>query len=203
MHKLIVYLTILSIIWVPTPSLFRMEAKPTQESPKILEIKDDFLVDLKPKAIVELKKPVESIKPIESMKPIEQLVYRRVCSTNTFKSWMSFRAITSPSSRQYKLQSTANTNTVTGQRTVGDYIMVAMSGEYGPVGSKYIVTFLDESAIKVIIGDIKHEGCTSGDSSMIEFIVDPNLIPKSIITSGNYNLIYKGKIVTIVEDHSK
>jgi len=198
MHKLIVYLTILSIIWFPTPSLFRVETKPAQELPKILEIKDDFLVDLKPKAIVKLKEPTVSTKPVG------QLVYRRVCSTNTFKSWMSFRAITSPSSRQYKLQSIAKTNAITGQRTVGDYIMVAMSGEYGPVGNRYVITFLDESAIKVIIGDIKHEGCTSsGDNSMIEFIVDPKLLPKSIRTSGNYNSIYKGRIVTIAEDHSK
>jgi len=200
MHKLIVYLTILSIIFFHSPPVIQAEAKPSQEAPKVLEIKDDFLVDLKPKAKVELKEPTESL---VSAKPVEPLVYRRVCSTNTFKSWMSFRAITSPSSRQYKLQSTAKTNSVTGQRTVGDYIMVAMSGEYGPVGNKYIITFLDESAIKVIIGDIKHEGCTSSDSSMIEFIVDPKLIPKSIRTSGNYNSIYKGKIVSIVEDHSK
>jgi hypothetical protein len=201
MHKLIVYLTIFSIICFNTPEVFRVEARSTQEGPKLLEIKDDFLADLKPKAVVKLKEPTESV---VSTKPVEQLPHRRVCSTNTFKSWMSFRAITSPSSRQYKLQRIAKTNAITGQRTVGDYIMVAMSGEYGPVGNKYIITFLDESAIKVIIGDIKHEGCTSsGDNSMIEFIVDPKLIPKSIRTSGNYNLIYKGKIVSIVEDHSK
>jgi len=124
---------------------------------------------------------------------------REVCSTSTFKSWMDFRAITSKSSVQYKLQQSATTDKNYGFRMIDGNILVAMGPQYGPVGSKYIIQFEDGKVINAMIGDIKHQGCTSDDGSMIEFIVDSNTLPKFLKTSGNFNQLFHGSISMIRE----
>jgi hypothetical protein len=132
-----------------------------------------------------------------SKEPLVESEY--ICSKGTFKSYMDFRKITSPSSRQFKLQKIAETNK-DGHRVVGKYIMVAMSKEYGPVGAKYEVYFKDGQSISVIIGDVKHEKCvSSADGSIIEFIVDTKLMSPLIRRLGNYNKIYNGPIVAIIK----
>jgi len=126
------------------------------------------------------------------------LEHQPVCSSNTFKSWMDFRAITSVESKQYKLQSMSVTNQTTGIREFDGYLEVAMAGIYGPVGTQYEVTFDSNQKIKVIIGDVKADtDCEHLDGSMIEFIVDKNLIPQTIKSSGNFNSMFMGSIVEI------
>lgn len=122
-----------------------------------------------------------------------------VCSLGTFKSWMDYRSITVPSSDQYKLQSMATTNQATGIREYKDHLMVAMAAPYGPVGSTYEITFESNQKIKVIIGDIKADtDCEHSDGSMIEFIVDKNMIG-NIATTGDFNQLFSGKIISIKE----
>ena len=122
-----------------------------------------------------------------------------VCSTSTFKSWMDYRAITSPSSKQYALQKEATTDKNYGFRLHGDFVMVAMGPQYGPVGAKYIIEFEDGKVLKVVVGDIKHQGCTSGDGSMLEFIVDRHVVPQFLKVSGDFNSVFKGSIQSIRE----
>lgn len=128
------------------------------------------------------------------------LVYMPVCSKGTKKSWMSYLAITSPSSRQYAQQQIASTDLSTGYRMLYDRVMVAMGPQYGPVGKKLNIFFEDGQSIRAIIGDIKHQGCTSSDGSMLEFIVDVNYMLQSVRKSGDYNDVYKGQIVAITEE---
>lgn len=127
------------------------------------------------------------------------IVYKTICSTSSFKSWMDYRAITSKSSNQYKLQLKATTDPHYGFRKIGDYIMVAMGPQYGPVGTKYIIQFKDGKVIQAIIGDIKHTGCQSADSSMLEFIVDTRVLPQNFKISGNFNSLFAGPITVIRE----
>lgn len=123
-----------------------------------------------------------------------------ICSTSTFKSWMDYRAITSMNSKQYKLQLKATTDQYYGFRMVDEYLMVAMGPQYGPVGSKYIIQFEDGKVIQAIIGDIKHEGCTSkSDGSALEFIIDGTILPTSVKRSGNLNSVFTGSITMIRE----
>lgn len=129
------------------------------------------------------------------------LLYKEVCSKSTFKSWMDYRAITNTSSNQYKLQIAAQTGKY-GIRTLDDYYLVAMGGYYGPVGKKYSITFEDGQVIKVMIGDIKHEGCvSSNDGSMLEFIVDSFAMDPLIRKLGNFDHIFNGKIIEIQKEH--
>lgn len=130
----------------------------------------------------------------------EKLINVEVCSTSTFKSWMDYRAITSRSSIQYKLQTIATTNEH-GFRVVDDKVLVAMGPQYGPVGEEYTIIFSDGQTLEIMIGDIKHEGCNSSrDGSMIEFIVDRTLISPTARRLGNYNYLFNGPIFEIVKE---
>jgi len=130
----------------------------------------------------------------------EESMERDVCSTSTFKSWMDYQAITSKSSKQYQLQQLAKTDQNYGFRMVDGNLLVAMGSQYGPVGKKYIIQFEDGKVINAMIGDIKHEGCeSSGDNSMIEFIVDTEVLPKFLRVSGNFNQLFSGSITVIRE----
>lgn len=122
---------------------------------------------------------------------------REICSSSTFKSWMDYRSITSMSSKQYHLQQEAITDKNYGFRMIDGYLLVAMGPQYGPVGKKYIIQFENGTVINAMIGDIKHQGCTSSDGSMIEFIVDKEVLPQFIKESGNFNLIFGGSIISI------
>lgn len=129
---------------------------------------------------------------------VELIEVIEICSANTFKSWMDYQSITDRSSDQWDLQQEAVTDKNYGFRMIDGYILVAMGSEYGPVGTKYLIEFDDGKVINAMIGDIKHEGCTSKpDGSMIEFIIDTEVLPKSIMKSGNFNDLFKGSIKVI------
>ena len=121
-----------------------------------------------------------------------------VCAPDsTFKSWMDYRKITSTTSDQYMYQQKAITNR-NGIRVYEGHLMVAMSATYGSVGDTFKITFEDGNFILAIIGDIKAEtDCTHPDGSMIEFIVDADLIPEDVKNSGNFNKLYVGAITSI------
>lgn len=125
-----------------------------------------------------------------------------VCSTNTFKSYMDYRKITSVNSDQYKLQSKSITNEFTGIREKDEHLLVAMAETYGPIGTRYVIKLSSHQIINVIIGDIKaNTTCTHSDGSMLEFIVDVNLVPYNVKLSGNYNEVFVGSIVSISKEN--
>ena len=107
-------------------------------------------------------------------------------------SYMSYTAITSKSSPQYKLQHWSKTKTnKAGVRMVTDSdgvkrICVAMGTYYGPVGTKLKIVLENGQSFHAIIGDSKSDRGTdekhqyhkyidgtkkSGDHSVVEFIV--------------------------------
>ena len=123
-----------------------------------------------------------------------------ICSMNTFKSWMDFRSITYVPSRQYHIQSKSITND-DGLRELNGRLTIAMAEQYGPVGTEYDITFEDGQTIEAVIGDIKaNTDCTHPDGSLIEFIVDKNLISNDIRTGGNVDQLYQGSIILMVRN---
>lgn len=123
-----------------------------------------------------------------------------ICSMNTFKSWMDFRSITYVPSKQYYIQSKSITND-DGVRELNGRLTIAMAEQYGPVGTEYDITFEDGQTIEAVIGDIKaNTGCTHPDGSLIEFIVDKNLISKDIRIGGNVDELYQGSIILMVRN---
>jgi hypothetical protein len=126
-----------------------------------------------------------------------------VCAPDsTFKSWMDYRKITSTSSWQWKLQQHATTDE-SGFRKIDEYFMVAMAKQYGPLGTKYLITLSSGLSIPVIIGDIKgNTTCSHPDTSILEFIIDIDMLLPIIKRSGNVNKVFEGTIIEIrvVED---
>ena len=144
------------------------------------------------KTLLEARiEPTEQISSTRIMKP---------CTDSTFKSYMDYRMITNTSSEQYKLQQSAYTNEQ-GLREYKGFILVAVASRYGNVGDILAID-LEADSIYAIIGDIKdkgHDGCSSDrDGSMVEFIVDTQVIDPKIKSSGNFNDVYQGKIERII-----
>ncbi|XCH78863.1 MAG: hypothetical protein WHF31_15275 [Candidatus Dehalobacter alkaniphilus] len=170
---------LLSIVIISWMNQFVQISAASIEQPMIQEA--DVIVNPE---IIEAKEPVYKTMP--------------VCSTtSTFKSWMDYSKITSQTSRQWKLQQTAKTDTY-GFRRYNGYYMVAMAKQYGPVGTMYIITLSSGETIYAIIGEIKGATtCVHQDGSMIEFIIDVEKILPIVKSSGNVNKVFEGTITEI------
>lgn len=126
--------------------------------------------------------------------PKIEAVYEPCSVTSYFKSYMDYRAITSPSSAQYKLQKIAYTED--GYRKVEDRMMVAMANF--TVGDKLDIHLSSGEVLKVIVGDIKASTtCSHPDGSILEFIVDTKTMNRGVKISGNFNDIHEGTIKLI------
>ena len=114
-----------------------------------------------------------------------------------FKSWMSYKAITNKSSKQYKLQQIALTG-YAGIRVANDRMCVAIGTAFGAEIGTYIDLILENGTIiPCIVGDIKDQKHT--DSSNVftivtknkktyccsEFIVDTKQLDKNAAKAGD------------------
>ena len=130
--------------------------------------------------IIETKEVIEEA-PIDNF---EQFYTEyRVPSNRGFKSYMSYRAITSKSSLQYKLQSIAYTGEF-GIRQINGRFCVAIGTFSNATVGTYIDLILEnETVIPCVVGDFKadihtdstnkvtsHNGCVS------EFLIDKTVL---------------------------
>ena len=132
----------------------------------------------------------------EEPEPVISYTDVMACSTtSTFKSYMDYRMITDSSSRQYTLQQEAYTGS-DGLRYVDDRVMVAMAEQ--SVGTILDITLSDGDVIRAIVGDVKaNTHCAHPDGSILEFIVDTDLMDSHIKWMGNYDSLYDGPISTL------
>lgn len=128
-----------------------------------------------------------------------------------FKSYENYKKITCKSSKQYKLQEKAITNEL-GIREYNGKVMVAIGTGYGcNVGDEIEVCLEGFSTFRAVVGDIKSDMDTDitntyheSDKSVIEFIVDTEVISKEILRSGDIsNLGYNGGIIYIRKINSE
>ena len=106
-------------------------------------------------------------------------------SDGSFKSYMSYKAITNKESKQYQLQTECWTDGF-GFRRWGDYYCVAMGTAYSDViGTKFVITFDTGVQIKVILSDVKQDRHTDSTNRFVpkngnicEFLVDTNKLSK-------------------------
>lgn len=124
-----------------------------------------------------------------------------------FKSYMDWRKITSTSSMQYKLQhSVAYT---------GDYGIRMINGRYCvAVGSRFTVkhgTPLDivlenGNVLKCVLADTKANVDTDstntfhkGDGSVVEFVVDSEMLPSSVLQKGSFHVLdeFAGRVIEV------
>lgn len=142
--------------------------------------------------IVEVEKVIE----VEVEREIEvEKEYLGVCSPESIKkTYMDYRAVTNTNSTQYSFLSQCNK--VNGMLLYENHYVVAMSQEYGDIGTKLNIQLSSGSYFPVVIGDFKHEGCTSSDGSMIEFIVDTENLDSELLQN-NFDIWFSGKIISI------
>lgn len=90
-----------------------------------------------------------------------------------------------------------------GLMTYNGYICVALGSYYGQIGDVFKITFEDGQVIEVIKADGKADRDTINgavhktDGSVVEFIVDMNVLDSSVMMSGDVGTIYQGKILKI------
>ena len=114
-----------------------------------------------------------------------------------FKSWMSYKAITNRSSKQYKLQQIASTG-YAGIRTVNNRYCVAIGTAFDASIGTYIDLILEDGfVIPCIVADIKSPkhtdannvftitGKTKKTICCTEFVIDPEKLNVNAMESGN------------------
>ena len=137
---------------------------------------------------------------IEDYTVIEQMSLKtneiEPCSTNSAKSYMDYRKITSQSSNQYMY--------IQEHMTIKDgylldddgYIGVALGSQFGEIGSRWVFvldTGIEIYTVKIEEKDDKHtiNGCEHIiDGSVIAFVIDTDYFPLSdngYIYNGNFN----------------
>lgn len=131
----------------------------------------------------------------------------------SFKSYMSYKAITNKKSLQYKMQQEAWTDE-NGLRRYGDAYMVAMGTFYAnSCGEYFEITLESGESFTVVTGDIKSDSHTDDRNmyspvyidgemkyaNILEFIVDTSVMSRSVRRSGNIGTIdrFGGQIKTI------
>ena len=135
---------------------------------------------------------------------------------SSFKSWMSYKAITNRNSKQYKFIGTWGWSDnegfmrCSGERDLGidqDYYLIALGSYYGTqIGTKYRIT-LDTG--RVFYGaladckDNKHTNSTNQyiphNGNIVEFLVDTKRLNKNVKQMGSANVYMplNGRIVKI------
>lgn len=127
------------------------------------------------------------------------------------KTYMSYHAITTKSSPQYRLQHDSKTTTDKyGLRRRGEDYVVALGSYYGTkIGQRYQISFESGTTITAILGDCKSDRHTDSkgqqhltDGSVVEFITDSaDKLNSSIRRKGNVSehpgVNFKGNVVSI------
>ena len=118
-------------------------------------------------------------------------------SHNSFKSYMSYRAVSS-SSAQGKLQAKAKTDGDTGIRKVDGRYCVALGSYYcSKIGTKIDLVMENGSVVKCVLADQKANRDTdaknqkTSDGSMAEFLVDMNKLSSRAKTMGDVSYAAK------------
>ncbi len=113
-----------------------------------------------------------------------------------FKSYMDYRTITNTSSKQYRLQQYA-LSSYNGLRMVnGRYLIAVGTHLNAPVGTFVDIQLENGTMINCIVGDIKADKdtdvnnlFTKANNCCSEFIIDENLLPSSVLVTGNVSNI--------------
>lgn len=124
---------------------------------------------------------------------------------SAFKAYMSYKKITNKSSKQYRLQQSATTDSNGLRRYNGRY-MVAVGSYFGaPVGTYLDVELSTGELLRCVIGDRKQDIHTDSlnlqahNGNIIEFIVDVKALDPHVASSGDISNIpgFSGYVVSV------
>ena len=154
-------------------------------------IKETESIDENTESIKETIKQIETI----SVPETKPYITKYVPSNNSFKSYMGYKAITSKSSPQYKLQLQAYTGEY-GIRMVNidgeNRYCIALGSFYTTkIGTKIDVVMANGNILKCILGDMKAnihtdaQNIRARDGSVVEFIIDSTSLHPMARRMGN------------------
>lgn len=155
--------------------------------------------------VSELEEKNQPVK--ENSQPIEAPTSKVVtANSNDFKSYMSYKAIKTQSSKQWQLQQVASTDE-NGFRCINGTPLVAVGTGWGlSVGDYAVVSCDNGNKFTVVIGDIKSDRHTSEDNKTTssnncrcEFIVDVDNLHSTVKRLGNAAVLqeYSGYVINI------
>lgn len=133
---------------------------------------------------------------IHSLSP----VYLKPTNESSAKPYESYRAITDPTSKQYKFQMQSNVQEDSRGFLMedGSWYCVAMGTYFGDIGTKYLITLSSGRTIRVVKGDNKADCDTDSmnycalNGHILEFMINPNayyMISNGVISRGNLNIL--------------
>lgn len=126
----------------------------------------------------------------------------------TFKSYMSWKAITNTDSEQYKLQKSCWTDKKGLRRHGQDYV-IAMGSYYADyIGERFTITLDTGKSFTAVIGDFKDNRHTdetnkytpmeNGKKNVIEFVVDTSELDETARKMGDISYAgFKGNVESI------
>ena len=124
---------------------------------------------------------------------------------NSFKTWMSYRAVTNRESPQYKFINTygwidgAGFMRANGERDLGiedDYYLIALGSYYGTdIGTKYRITLDTGNVFYGVLADCKADKHTNStnqyvpvNGNVVEFLVDTSQLNADVKRMGSANV---------------
>lgn len=161
--------------------------------------------------LMAFNRPVERVymtsdKIVLGTPNVDTREFMTLCSTSSVKTYMSYKAITSKSSAQYKyIKANMSVNDKGLLVDKDGYIGIALGSAFNSIGSKYIITLDTGIVLKVVKVESKSDkhtfnGCQQRwDTSVIEFVLDIDIARKHYNLQGNMNINneFKGKIESI------
>ena len=143
-----------------------------------------------------------------SLAPVEEFEEVEVCAYSPKKLWMDYRMITDESSSQYwYIQEHMSVQDNGLLLSADGYIGVALGSVYGEIGNKYTVTTNTGNIFKIVKIDEKADrhttnGCYDSSGSMLEMVVDTNLMDENAKFHGDYDVVseFNGTIIKILKE---
>lgn len=158
---------------------------------------------MRPKTLSSIAWEYEELIETEQIKEVEEekyVIHKKVIvkQSSSFKSYMPYTAITSKTSKQYKLSQQCTTNEL-GLRMIQDRFCVAVgTGVTSEIGTYINVVLKNGIIIPCVVGDIKADIHTSSDNittssngCVSEFLIDKTTLPRKIKRSGNISNCYE------------
>ena len=156
----------------------------------------------------EITTSVSACEIVEDYTPKLTIKYTALGVPNinsSFKTWMSYKAVTSRASAQYKCINTygwvdgAGFMRANGERDLGvtdDYYLIALGSYYGTtIGTKYRITLDTGKMFYGILADCKankHTNSTnqyvSTNGNIVEFLVNTQMLDKNVKMMGSANV---------------
>ena len=123
---------------------------------------------------------------------------------SSFKAYTDYRCLSAKTSKQYRLQQRAYTDSQ-GLRRLNGYYMIAIGKGWNvPVGHTCEITLSGGQRVYCVVSDVKQNRHTDTTNKydckggVLEFIVDSRVLPKQVKKLGNISYLgFYGSVVKV------